>query len=221
MRWLRGLSLCSLMLVTMAACSSSHSSNTVPPADAGTPAVTLDNVCDVLPTRYCQQDRPCCAQAGFAFDQAGCEVSYRASCAQGVAAVAIHKAAFHAASIDACVAAVQPFEDKCSLTAADFASLALKLPPCKQVFEGTVAVGAACNSDSECAPAPAPNATSCVSGSCQSSGPGAAQGEACVTNNSCAFGLICDSNSQQCIPDPQPEFFVYPQGCSGSTDAGP
>jgi hypothetical protein len=222
MRWSRDLLLCFLTLCPAAACSSSHSSNT--PPSVVTPAVTLDTVCDVLPTRYCHQDAPCCMKAGFGFNQTGCEGRYRQSlCMQGVAAVAVHNATFHPTSIDACIAAAQSFEDKCSLTAADFASYALQKTPCQQVFEGTVAVGAACVSDAECAPGPAPNATFCdpASGTCQLTTPGAAQGGACANTSQCALGLICDGTQQQCVPDPQPEFFVDPQGCGGSADAGP
>ena len=138
----------------------------------------------------------------------------------GVTAVAARTATFNAAAIDACIAAYQPFIDKCSLTAADFASVALKSTPCQQVFLGTVAIGGACSSDVECAPGAAPSTTFCGTGSCQSRAPLAAQGEACVDTLSCALGLVCD-NTQQCAPDPQPEFFVGPQGCNGSADAGP
>jgi hypothetical protein len=218
MRWLRDLSLCFLTLFPMAACSNSHSSTT--PTKDAEPAVTLENVCYVLPTRYCQQDSPCCTKAGLAFDQTGCEGFFRQTCLQGVTAVAAHTATFNPADIDACIAAYQPFIDKCSLTAADFASVALNMTPCQQVFLGNVAIGGACSSDAECAPGAAPNTTFCGTGSCQSRAPLAAQGEACVDTLACALGLVCDS-TQQCAPDPQPEFFVGPQGCNGSADAGP
>jgi hypothetical protein len=218
MRFLRDLSLCFLMLFPTAACSSNHSSNT--PVKDAAPAVTLDNVCDVLPTRYCQQDSPCCMKAGLVFDQAGCEGFFRQTCSQGVAAVAAHTATFHPADIDACIAAYQPFIDKCTLSADDFASVAMKSTPCQQVFLGTVAIGGACNSDAECAPGAAPSTTFCGTGSCQSRPPLAAQGGACTDTLSCALGLVCDSTQQQCVPDRMPEFFVGPQGCNGA-DAGP
>src|SRR5690242_12093154 len=69
--------------------------------------VTLDNVCDVLPKKYCAQDRPCCEKAGYGYDRASCERAYRESCLVDVAAIGHHKAALHAEKLDECLAGFQ------------------------------------------------------------------------------------------------------------------
>jgi hypothetical protein len=176
--------------------------------------ITLENVCDIMPERYCAQDEPCCKKAGYGFDQAGCEASYRMICADGVAAVSAHSAKFNPDNLNKCVAAYQPFEDKCELTAAEFATANVKSNVCLHLFEGTRAQGDPCVSNAECAPLAADKGFAyCDGATCTTIAPGFAEGEPCGPG-SCASGLDC--NGTKCAPAAEPAYAVNPLNCASS-----
>lgn len=163
--------------------------------------VTLENVCDILPKRYCEQDRPCCEKAGRPFEETACEELYRSTCAAGVAAVAGHRAVFHSEKLDECVTAYQPYTDKCRLSPADFVKTQ-SLVACTQIFQGTVPIGDSCDDSSECAPKASPEGVYCA-GTC-SAVRFAGEGESCEVD-SCNVALVCDS-SFHCIVDSAPHY---------------
>jgi len=204
-----------MALATLCSCGGS----TAEP-DAVT-AVTLENLCDVLPKRYCAQDRPCCEKSGYGYDRARCEKTYRDSCLEDVAAVKRKKAVFHAEKLDECLAGFQPYEDKCALTPSD-AVKSLSVAACYEVVEGKAAVGEPCASLSECAPRLWPESVYCDT-TCKLIH-FAGEEESCGADVPCGPALLCNA-SQTCVPDGGTHYAVQDLICVGNgteipTDGG-
>jgi hypothetical protein len=201
-----------LVLVLTSACSSSKADEQSDGSD--NTEITLENVCDVAPRLYCQQMHPCCSQAGYVFDEAGCESSIRTGwCALGVAAVAGHRASFHPEKVRECVRLYQPYEDRCLLTGAELMELGGATGACNEVFEGPGAEGAACTDQFDCAPGDS-GPSYCLFGTCGVLDLSTRVGAPCDSVACEGGGLICD-DSQTCIVDPDPSPLESPQGCVG------
>jgi len=173
--------------------------------------VTLDDACDVLPKKYCAQDRPCCEKAGYGYDRAGCEEAYRESCLVDVAAIGRHKAVLHPEKLDACLAGFQPYEDKCQVTSAEVVK-SLSVAACYQVIQGTVPIGEPCDSLSDCAPKLWPEGVYCDT-TCQVLH-FAGEGQTCDADSSCGPGLLCESG--RCVSDGETLYVVQKDRCVGS-----
>lgn len=139
-----------------AATDASGIDSTTPPADTAPadtpPPVTLDTVCSRLADGVCGAPaNTCCVKSGIGFDATGCRTNILASCGASVAAVKAGTKKFQPAAFGACVDAWNKLETACIVNVIEFGRT---YPPCQQLFNGTLALGAACKQDSDCAAAP-------------------------------------------------------------------
>jgi hypothetical protein len=110
---------------------------------------TLDNVCEKLPAMLCAAHEPCCTQ-GAGYDEAACTTFEVGQCEKNVADVAAGVMTFNGDSIDACIAALAPYSQKCFLDLTDYLDVPVDLAPCSKVFAGTLGEGATCDRNAQC-----------------------------------------------------------------------
>ncbi|HRI71504.1 MAG TPA: hypothetical protein PK156_45030 [Polyangium sp.] len=124
------------------------------PADTKTPTpedkYTLDNVCEKTAPLNCAVRESCCTQATSGYAEAGCITEFTADCAKNVADVNAGIMTFDGDSIDACLAALQPYSDKCFLEIGDLLKLPVDLAPCSQIFVGQLKEGDTCERTTQC-----------------------------------------------------------------------
>jgi hypothetical protein len=125
------------------------------PAETKTPPVeakyTLENVCAKTPAPNCVVRESCCTQTMPGYVQAGCETDVMTECEKNVADVKAGIMTFDGDSIDTCLAAIQPYSDKCFLEISDLFKLPVDLAPCAQIFAGQLKDGATCDRTAQCA----------------------------------------------------------------------
>jgi hypothetical protein len=124
---------------------------------AGTTSYTLANVCEKTAPIGCELDKPCCLASGFGYDHAGCVARAIAECEQYVAEVQAGTMQFDPGPIDACIAAFEPYLQKCFLNADDLFPIFDALEPCTKIWKGSRPEGAACDWDAQCAQSNDPN----------------------------------------------------------------
>lgn len=166
-------------------------------AEAGTTqaAYTLDDVCERTAPKVCELRRPCC-QASFGYDEAACLAQAKADCEKDVADARAGRMTFHPDRIDACIEKYRSVLDECFETV-DLLYRAFDIAECR-IFEGTLAPGAKCERDSECAKPSDPGAfVDCndASKTCTATRL-SSDGEACSFGDGspgfCKKGLYCD-----------------------------
>lgn len=113
------------------------------------PKYTLENVCSKIAAPTCAMRKSCCDQAS-GYDEAGCIAEATAECEANVADVKAGIMTFDGEFIDACIAATQPYSDKCFLTVNDLYGIPADLEPCTHVFAGQLAESAACERTEQC-----------------------------------------------------------------------
>lgn len=113
------------------------------------PKYTLENVCSKIAAPTCAMRQSCCTQSS-GYDEAGCIAAATAECEANVADVNAGIMTFDGEFIDACIAATQPYSDKCFLNINDLYGIPEDLEPCTHVFAGQLAEGAACERSEQC-----------------------------------------------------------------------
>ncbi len=126
------------------------------PAETKTPPVeeakyTLTNVCEKTPALNCTVRESCCTQATSGYVEAGCLTDVMTECEKNVADVNAGIMTFDGDSIDPCVAAMQPYSDKCFPEISDLFKLPVDLATCAQVFAGQLKEGDTCDRTAQCA----------------------------------------------------------------------
>jgi hypothetical protein len=118
-------------------------------ADGGANVYTLDDVCKTVPAKICGLRKPCCEQTST-YDEAKCIAYEKAQCEKDVADTRAGKATFYPERVDPCLARLEPiFKSDCSLTFDVLYKLVNDLRDCN-VFDGSLADGAACERGSQC-----------------------------------------------------------------------
>jgi len=124
------------------------------PADTKTPAAeakyTTENVCTKIPPLNCKVRESCCTQATSGFVETGCETDVTTECEKNVADVKAGIMTFDGDSIDACLAAMQPYSDKCFLEISDLFKVPVDLASCAQIFVGQLKEGDTCERTAQC-----------------------------------------------------------------------
>jgi hypothetical protein len=159
-------------------------------------AYTLDDVCARTGPTICGLRKSCCEQTG-GYDEQGCLAHANAECAKDVEAARGGRETFHPERIDGCIAQYQEIYKSCYVTF-DLIYQALKVGSACNIFEGSLAEGAACTRTSECKPTGNANETV----GCDSTTKTCkvtrflAEGDACTIADGlpaiCSQGLFCD-----------------------------
>ena len=136
--------LAATLVLGLAACSD-EPGETPPP-----PKYTLDNVCAQVAPQLCEVRKSCC-EKGEGYDETACITYETEVCAQNIADVEAGLMTFDANSVDACVAALKPYADKCYLTIPDYYNAPEDLEPCSKVFAGKLTENSTCERDAQCA----------------------------------------------------------------------
>jgi hypothetical protein len=121
----------------------------------GAPAYSLDDVCDQVAPKLCSARQPCCEETG-GYDEAGCVAHSKAECAKDVSEVRAGREVFHPERVDPCLEKLKTLIDTCYVTFDLVLKVANEYRDC-QVFEGSLADGAACERDSQCKPPSGPS----------------------------------------------------------------
>lgn len=155
---------------------------------------TLDNICEKMAARQCAAAQPCCESSPIGYDEAGCVAYARQQCEEQVRLVNEGKRTFHAEAVDPCLNALGGMFQKCELTVDDLYDLAASTVACGRVFEGTIEIGGACQTDTDCKqPAGADEFATCSEeNKCVLGHVNVQEGGACGEFDSCAPGLYCD-----------------------------
>lgn len=182
------------------------------------PPLTVDNVCEEMATRYCDQDKPCCEKAGFTYNRDKCKAGYLGFCGSGTAAVRAGKARLDGQKVYDCLRSYQPFADKCFLGPEDRRRLETETAVCRQVFVGTQPLGAACEDGAECAAPSGGGSSTCSMQMCVPEGPPLREGAPCADGSGtsfCAPGLMCDFSATppSCRSNPEPTPVVFAESC--------
>jgi len=161
---------------------------------AGSGSLTIEELPDALGQALCQAEQSCNPfYYSIAFANADCNVLLgkrleEGNLSQVQAAIAAQTVHYDATLAAQCVSAVS--SGSCSV-------LDNQLPEvCRQALAGTVAIGGACDIDSECS-----GSSRCVidgstcPGVCE---PLASAGVACGRDSDCARGLICSTATKHC-----------------------
>jgi hypothetical protein len=110
-----------------------------PPADEK----AEDRFSDAFVDTFCDGLEACCGVETRAFNRAACETSTRQALASARPSTAAVR--FDQSAADACLANVRTALPTCA---------GIEREPCDRVFVGTLATGAACEDERECAPVP-------------------------------------------------------------------
>lgn len=124
--------------------------------DAG-PKYTLDDVCQLMGPKICQERVSCCNQAGFGFSQSGCEQAWNKVCNADVTAVQAGNEVFHPAHIDDCLSALNTMYAQCWVGGAQYAPFLHVAILCGTIFDGNVPAGHPCERDGQCSASSDPN----------------------------------------------------------------
>jgi hypothetical protein len=148
-----------------------------------------------LAKAICDQLAPCCMANGFTYDKGQCEIGGAAFAQSGNDANKMAGAMFDQKAADDCVAAIRTLAGQCKSGADD----PVLSEPCRRVWVGTKAPGAACSNDIECAPA-AGTRGACVDKACAQLSTHGKLGDSCATTDCNASGFQCDAlGSKTCI----------------------
>lgn len=168
-------------------------------AACGAPSIALDQLDQEIQAARCERLVRC----GLFADDASCLAYFWVLSDPSLhGAVAVHKVGYDGAVAKRCVEALAA--QSCDRTAPD-----ARTDPgvCAGMFSGTLAGGAACSIDAECASATCemPDdcpAIGCCVGSCRAAQAPGGSGTACAKASDCASGLVCAANRSCRAPAP-------------------
>ncbi len=165
-------------------------------ADAGPPPLTLDNVCSILPSKFCALKQSCC-QKTVGYDQQSCESNEQSDCENKVAEVKSGQRSFHPALIAACLSAVEPLYNACWFSGDQLAAYRLTSNVCDAIFDLVGAgPGTDCTSTSDCSSSTQPNGYAYCNNSNQcAAGMVLGLGANC-SSGLCGPGLYCQTTPQ-------------------------
>ena len=177
----------------------------VPPDGPVDTAPPDPSICDGLAAAICSSaTSTCCTSRGSTYDESTCKSNETTYCNEQIAAVKGGKLTYDPSQLDACKAAWSSEVTKCSIFFTDWVKMNA---PCQQLFNGTVAPGAACTFDYQCQASPGGsaycNTTSkkCVSYVVVAAGAGC--NFTGSTIHYCDTGYYCDTTSTTPTCTPQ------------------
>jgi hypothetical protein len=168
-------------------------SNCAQPESSGeeSAAVAEDALVTTMARRYCEGLGSCCTERGFRFTQANCERDAEKSL-RGDLAQLPDSLTYDGAAAAACIEETQRSYAECNFDMGDLFS-----SPCVRIWQGSVAEGAPCTFDEECA-APENAISECADEVCTVYRARSKQnGDACVYDDECPTGSIC---VDECLP---------------------
>lgn len=133
--------------LVVVACGPAETTKTPPVEDK----YTLANVCEKTAPLNCTVREGCCTMATSGYVESGCLTDVQTECEKNVADVNAGIMTFDGDSIDTCLAALEPFADKCFLEIADLFKLPNDLASCTQIFAGQLKPGDTCDRTAQCA----------------------------------------------------------------------
>jgi hypothetical protein len=133
--------------LVMVACGPAETTKNPPPPED---KYTLENVCEKTAPLNCAVRETCCTQTASGYVEAGCSTDYIADCEKNVADVKAGIMTFDGDAIDPCLAAFQPFSEKCFLEIGDLFKLPTDLASCAQIFAGQLKDGDTCERTEQC-----------------------------------------------------------------------
>jgi hypothetical protein len=179
-------------------------------------AEDLDEFCEDLGRRFCDQDEPCCKRLGFEYDETACRKWFTDACNEGAEVVRRGDAEFHPEAFESCIADLQPFYDKCELDHDEWLQYQMAGVPCWKYFVGLEPQGSPCTVQAECDPGGGVAFCS-GEGVCVTVDPGShpspGKGQSCP-NDFCDQVLVCDSGV--CVDGPKRPV-VTAEECNGTT----
>jgi len=156
----------------------------------------FDVVCDTVATALCEARQPCC-ESGPGFDMTTCVAREVESCAADAARVRTGEFTFDEAAVNPCLAQVGDVFGDCNASTLQLLTEHQSFfAECTGIFSGSVPIGGACTTDSECDRTNATGLVSCDAGLCAEIAL-AAEGEACAFGGGgalCEYGQYCDTD---------------------------
>lgn len=171
-------------------------------SDGSTAAYTLDNVCDQVLPKLCAQRKSCCQSQPGGFNEAQCLAFEKRDCEKNVAEVKAGTMTFDPTNIDACLAKLGPYVDRCRVPISEALLLFNELATLCKIFAGKVAEGGNCERSEQCATS-GDQLANCTAGKCKLTklqGAGATCSFGGPTEEFCKSGLFCDANVAKSPP---------------------
>jgi len=193
--WWGAASLGLLLGALVPACGGSSTED--PPSAA---PIAIEALPRKMADAVCENIAGCCRSANIPFELATCRANREAAFQNELDQASTPERRYNAAGAPACLAALSDFYKQCFQTESDDKISA----GCRQMFVGTVALGGACTSSDQCAPAadgfghclPVPDDLHapgvCVAeGPSSESTPHGKRGDACNSTCSEVGGVLC------------------------------